>query len=128
MDDSVESNQIDPNASVVFISEGKASAEIKKVRDLCKIIYRQKYRIRRLELHVKALKNVILNERIDSPNAKQTNMDTIDVESDDNSNNEFDRLFDEDWIGNQIAEWRETGELSQICDEFIGFINSNQFD
>lgn len=118
VDDSVVG---DLNESVVFISEERASAEVKKVRDLYKFIYQQKHRIRRLKLEVEVLQNIILKDN-KSMNAEPTNELMLPNEVENHSNT-FDLTFDDDWVEKQIIEWRENGEISQICDDFVQFIN-----
>lgn len=120
------SNGDNLNASVVCTGESQATGEIKKIRQLCKIIYNQKYRIRRLELHVKSLQNIILNVP-NEPTSVPEDIAPVEVgtDVDEGAIDGFDLTFNEEWVNNQIAEWRTNGELTQICDDFLAFIDEN---
>lgn len=94
VDGDVSMDGDDANKSVVFISEEKATADVKKIRELYKTIHDQSIRIRRLKLHVKGLQNIILNEK---KNIKIEQIEeTIVIDDDETESNEFDRAFDDD--------------------------------
>lgn len=120
----------DLNSSVVFISEEKASNEIIKLRELYKTIFEQKSCIRRLKSEVKALQNIVLraNESTSNQNEMAQIIEPTAVDETENENNSFNLTFDQNWIDMQIAECSTSGELSQVCDEFMEFINQQNFD
>lgn len=126
LDDSIDSHGQDANSSIVFVSEERASAEVKKIRELYKTIYQQEDYIRRLKLHVKALQNVILNEN-KATNAQQIDQFAVPNE-DENQMNAFDLTFDDDWVERQINEWRTNGELSKLCEDFVQFITEQNVE
>lgn len=72
----------------------------------------------KLKIHVEALQSRIRNVADD----------VIEISDGDDDNNEHSLnniTLHESWVGNQISEWVENGDLSTVCADFVQFLDEN---
>lgn len=104
--------------SVIFVDEKEASQDLKQIANLNKKIELLLTRNRKLKTHVEALQSRIRNAEDD----------VIEISDGDDDNNEHSLnniTLHESWVGNQINEWMDNGDLSLVCADFVQFLDEN---
>lgn len=126
----------DPNKSVQFVNEETATRKIKQIRKINQRYADIKLHGKKLELHVGALQMHIIQHQndettpIDASNATDSvdatretaievieNAEAIDLSA--------DLQLSESFIDNQLLEWKQNGELTQVFEDFQAFLNEN---
>lgn len=124
-DESVESDLIvsldesvdDADKSVIFVEEKEATPKTKKIAQQNNEIEGLKVKIRSLKIHVKALESELCGTS--EPQNVDAEVNLPNVNADD-----LNLSVDDQWVQNQIEEWRNNGELSVVCAEFQNFANN----
>lgn len=126
----------DPDKSVQFVSEDRATHEIKQIGKMNHGMAELRERCKKLEVHVGALQNRVIQLQ----NEATTQSEVMDDNHSTNATNETsfeviavaeshdlsaDLQLNESFVNNQLLEWKENGELNQVLDEFSAFLNEN---
>lgn len=101
----------------LVVDEKDASQDLKQIANLNKQIELLLTRNRKLKIHVEALQSRIRNAEDD----------VIEIsDCDDNNEHSVNNItLHESWVGNQINEWMENGDLSTVCADFVQFLDQN---
>lgn len=106
------------DSSIIFVNEGEATPKTKKIVAKNAIIAKLSTRVKNLSIHVKALQRKLL----EAGNVEQQPPIEIDASENIQTEEEIDKQLEE-WCEKQLAEWKNNNELSQICREFIDYLN-----
>lgn len=126
----------DPDKSVQFVVEEKATREIQQIGKMNERMAALKLRCTKLELHVAALqKRIIQQDNVESSENSLTNAtDSVDatheISTETNENagaiDSFgDLQLSDSFVNNQLKEWEHNGQLTEVLDEFKVYLNDN---